>query len=52
MLLHKSYINVAIANILVYLKSFYDLQRPRYGNSATRGKQKWAWSILRGPPVE
>ena len=30
MLLHKSYINVAVANILLYWKSLYDLQRPRY----------------------
>ena len=31
MLLHKSYINMAIANILLYQKGFYDLHRPRYG---------------------
>ena len=31
MLLHKSYINVAIANILLYRKGLYDLHRPRYG---------------------
>ena len=30
MLLHKSYINVAIANILLYRKSLYDLQKRRY----------------------
>ena len=29
MLLHNLYINVAIANILVYQKSFYDLPRRR-----------------------
>ena len=52
MLIHKSYINVAIAKILMYLKSFYDLQEPRYGKSAKRGKQKWAWPILRGPPID
>ena len=30
MLLHKLYINVAIANILLYPKSFYDLPEPKY----------------------
>ena len=30
MLLHKLYINVAIANILLYSKSLYDLQKRRY----------------------
>ena len=30
MLIHKSNINVAIANILLYWKSLYDLQKPRY----------------------
>ena len=30
MLLHKLYINVVIANILVYSKSLYDLPRRRY----------------------
>ena len=32
MLLHNSYINVAIAVILLYRKSLYDLQEPRYKN--------------------
>ena len=36
MLLHKSYINMAIANILVYSKSLYDLPRPRYEKCAIR----------------
>ena len=30
MLLHKSYINMAIANILVYRNSTYDLSGPKY----------------------
>ena len=30
MLLHKLYINVATANILLYPKSFYDLPEPKY----------------------
>ena len=30
MLLHKLYINVAIANILLYYKSLYDPHKPRY----------------------
>ena len=33
MLLHKLYINVAIAVILLYRKSFYVLQEPRYKNT-------------------
>ena len=36
MLLHKSYINMAIANILVYSKSLHDLPRPRYKKCAIR----------------
>ena len=36
MLLHKSYINVAIANILVYRKSLYDLPEPKYKNLGRR----------------
>ena len=32
MLLHNSYINVAIANILPYRKSPYDLPVPKYKN--------------------
>ena len=30
MLLHNSYINVAIAHILVYLKRLYNLHKPIY----------------------
>ena len=36
MLLRKSYINMAIANILVYSKSLYDLPRPRHEKCAIR----------------
>ena len=36
MLLHKLYVNMAIANILVYSKSLYDLPRPRYEKCAIR----------------
>ena len=32
MLLHNSYINVAIANMLPYRKSLYDLPVPKYKN--------------------
>ena len=33
MLLHKLYINVAFANILLYSFSLYDLHKPKYENS-------------------
>ena len=36
MLLHKSYINMAIAHILVYSKSLYDLPGPKCKNPARR----------------
>ena len=52
MLLHKSNINVAIANILPYSKSRYDLPRPKYKNLGSRETEKWARLILRGPPIE
>ena len=35
MLLHNSNINVAIANILLYKQSPYDLPRQKYKNFAT-----------------
>ena len=38
MLLHKSYINMAIANILVYSISLYDLRRPKYEKC---NKREW-----------
>ena len=38
MLLHESYINMAIANILVYSKSLYDLRRPKYEKC---NKREW-----------
>ena len=43
MLLHKSYINVAITNILLYRKSRYDLPGPKYINSTRRESLKRAW---------
>ena len=36
MLLHKSVINAAIANILVYRNSLYDLPRPKCKNLSNR----------------
>ena len=52
MLLHKLYINVAIANILVYQKSLYDLPGPNCKNRGEReivkkgvAQKSWfAWS--------
>ena len=35
MLLHNSNINVSIANILLYQKSFYNLSGPKFNN--------WSW---------
>ena len=46
MLLHKSNINVAIANILLGRKYLSDLQKPRYEKLASRTTQKWAWPIF------
>jgi len=40
MLLHNSYINVAIANILLYLRSPYDLQKLRYSFTAIAPRRK------------
>ena len=52
MLLHNSYINVVIANILLYRMSLYDLQKPKYKNHRGAQKEKWAWPIFGGPPME
>ena len=52
MLLHNSNINVAIPVILLYQKSLYDLQRPKYKNPNLRMNKKWVRPILRGPPIE
>ena len=47
MLLHNSYINVAIANILLYHKSLYDLpvpkgKNPKFGgNGVVKSGKKW-----------
>ena len=46
MLLHNSNINVAIAVILLYQKSLYDLQGPKYKNPNLRMNKKWARSIF------
>ena len=44
MLLHKLYINVAIAVHLLYWKSLYDLQEPNYKNPIFAPKgDNWAW---------
>ena len=40
MLLHKLYINMAIANILVYPKSLYDLPGPKYEIRILRESQE------------
>ena len=47
MLLHNSNINVAIAVILIYQESLYDLQGPKYKNPNLRMNKKWARSIFR-----
>ena len=51
MLLHKLYINVAIANILLYPKSFYDLPEPKYQEfskfDAAMPKKSVFWPYLR-----
>ena len=45
MLLHNLYINVAIAVLLLYQKSLYDLQEPKYKNPTFAPKgHNWAWS--------
>ena len=46
MLLYKSNINVAIANILLGRKCLSDLQKPRYEKLASRNTQKWAWPFF------
>ena len=51
MLLHSSYINVAIANILHYHKSLFDHQGPRNMNFITLKTHKWAWPIWRVPTL-
>ena len=38
MFLHNTYINVAIAHILLYRKSLYDLPGPKYKKC-----EKWVW---------
>ena len=44
MLLHNSFINVAIAVSLLYRKSFYDLQKPKCINPTLAiGWAKRAW---------
>ena len=43
MLLHKSYINVAIANILLCRKSLYDLSSPKYKIRLGANCVKRAW---------
>ena len=44
MLLHNLYINVAIAVLLLYWKSLYDLQEPKYKNPMFAPKgDNWAW---------
>ena len=40
MLLHNANINVAIAHILLYRKSLYDLQKPIYKKSSGRVNHK------------
>ena len=40
MLLHKLYINMAIANILMYQKSLYDLSGPKYEIRILRESQE------------
>ena len=45
MLLHNLYINVAIAVLLLYSKSLYDLQKPKCKNPTFAPKgHNWAWS--------
>ena len=51
-MLHTAYINVAIAIILRPKRSLYDLQKPSYEKSRLRFTQRWAWPILKGPPIE
>ena len=43
MLLHNLYINVSIANILVYSKSLYDLPKPIEKNRKGAYREKRAW---------
>ena len=44
MLLHNLYINVAIAVLLLYSKSLYGLQEPKYKNPIFAFKgDNWAW---------
>ena len=51
MLLHKSNINMAIANVLLLRKSRYDLPKAKYQKFGLPKNQKRAWLILRGPPL-
>ena len=45
MLLHNSYMHVAIAVLLLYWKSLYDLQKPKCKNPTFGPKgHNWAWS--------
>ena len=48
MLLHKSYINMAIVNILHYQSSLYDHQGPRNMNIDTLKTHEWALPIFDG----
>ena len=48
MLLHNSYINVAIPHILVYWKSLYDLRKAIYDFAYFRDIAKRAWPKNQG----
>ena len=49
MLLHKLYINVAIANNLLYRFTLYDLPEPKYKNLKCRFVEKRFYQITRYP---
>ena len=52
MLLHNSYINMAIVNILHYQSSLYDHQGPRNLNFDTLKTHEWAWPIFESSNME
>ena len=52
MLLHDSYMNMAIVNILHYQSSLYDHQGPRNMNIDTLKTHEWAWPIFESSNME